>query len=373
MRDRLSSWWPGLVDGLARLSGRTGAARRFAALMAEEDEQARPPVFMVEDGLHAGARLVLVGESCVIGSDPGCEIVLQDAAVRPRHAVLVRSGEGYEMRDLATKPRVIAPDAVLHVDGMVQMCHALQGVRVRIAWPALPPDEQATRPPARRVAAATAATVLLLGGLIIGAAELVTARQYADPAQRARRAVAALGSSLPAGVRVQVAADGVLEVDGLVADEPARERLVQYIREAGFADLRLHLRSAAALVEQLREALGAPDLQIGYDGQGQVRVEGTTADMAVKARLREIVQRRSRDIDDRVVLLDMRENKERAKLTLPLRITDVMLGEPAYFRSDNGGRYYVGATLPDGAEVMAIDEERILFRRGEKDIVYPLQ
>lgn len=373
MREPSSSWWPGIAGGLAWLSGRGVAARHFAAFMAEEDEPAVGVVLTVEDGLHTGARMVLERESYLIGSDPGCDIVLQDAVARPRHAVLVRSGEGYEMHDLAASPRVIPPDEVRYEDGMAQVFHSLQGVRICLAWPAPEPEAQAARPHTRKLAVAAAIAVLLGGGLVIGTAELVAARQHADPAQRARRAVAALGGSLPAGVRVQVATDGVLEVDGLVADEPARERLLRHIREAGFADLRLHLRSAAALVEQLREALGAPELQIRYDGQGRVRVEGTTAEMAVKARLRDIVQRRARDIDDRVVLLDMREHKERTKLTLPVRITDVMLGEPAYFRSDNGGRYYVGAMLPDGAEVVAIEEQRILFRRGEKDIVYPLQ
>jgi len=58
---------------------------------------------------------------------------------------------------------------------------------------------------------------------------------------------------------------------------------------------------------------------------------------------------------------------------LPVTVSSVMVGNPSYFLTDEGARYFVGGSLPDGAEVLAIDATQIQFRRQGQVIAYKLK
>ena len=55
---------------------------------------------------------------------------------------------------------------------------------------------------------------------------------------------------------------------------------------------------------------------------------------------------------------------------MPLRIVEVQADEPAHFRTADGARWFVGARLPDGAEVLRIEAEQVLFRRGDRTVAF---
>jgi type III secretion protein D len=363
---------PRVVEWLRRFGPQRDPASRFESLLAAS-ELAPQATLRVLSGAHAGAALALDGPGRWVGSDPQCDVVLQDDGIQPRHArILPRDGR-YELVSANAPAQTIVPVLRERRDGFVEERYELGDVALTLSWPDDSPEEQ----PALRFGRGTVLKSLLIGGLlavvVIGAGEFFSLQQARSPADRVARATAALGASLPPGVKLQTAADGTLVVDGLVADEPERQRLLQLLSRSGYGDAQLRVASASVLIDQLREALGAPELQIAYDGRGRVRIEGTTENAAVKSRLRSIAAERGRDdIDDRVVLVDEQQRKERT-VPMPVRVTDVMLGDTPYFRTDTGARYYTGALLPDGAEVVSIGEREIVFRRGEKTVVFHLE
>jgi predicted component of type VI protein secretion system len=64
--------------------------------------------------LEAGrptSTLVELGQSVILGRDPGCDVRLADPNVSRRHASIERVAGGWTVRDLATKnpSRVIGP------------------------------------------------------------------------------------------------------------------------------------------------------------------------------------------------------------------------------------------------------------------------
>ena len=133
------------------------------------------------------------------------------------------------------------------------------------------------------------------------------------------------------------------------------------------------MQQADSLVEQVRQALAGEALQITHHGK-RVRVEGSTANLAIKQRVTLLAQELAGvvEIDDRVVYAEPPAGPK-APEPLPVRVRDVMVGEPSYFRTDTGAYYYEGALLPDGAEVVGIEAKQIRFRRANKIIVFTLE
>jgi pSer/pThr/pTyr-binding forkhead associated (FHA) protein len=57
------------------------------------------PVLIVRSGAQAGARFALVASLTRLGRHPESEISLDDITVSRRHAEILRSDNGYELRD----------------------------------------------------------------------------------------------------------------------------------------------------------------------------------------------------------------------------------------------------------------------------------
>jgi hypothetical protein len=92
----------------------------------------------------------------------------------------------------------------------------------------------------------------------------------------------------------------------------------------------------------------------------------------VKSRLRALSTELANiiPIEDHVAYVDNREPASPG--ALPVKLRGVMIGNPSYFLTDTGARYFVGGVLPDGAEVMAIEPTQIRFRAGDRQYVYNL-
>ena len=56
-------------------------------------------LLIVQRGPDAGARYLLDGDGSVAGRHPGCDIFLDDITVSRRHAEVVRTADGYRLRD----------------------------------------------------------------------------------------------------------------------------------------------------------------------------------------------------------------------------------------------------------------------------------
>jgi hypothetical protein len=131
------------------------------------------------------------------------------------------------------------------------------------------------------------------------------------------------------------------------------------------------VQSVTDVIEQVRQTLGVPGLQVALSGN-RLRVDGTTGQMTVKSRLRALSTELANiiPIEDHVAYVDNREPASPG--ALPVKLRGVMIGNPSYFLTDTGARYFVGGVLPDGAEVMAIEPTQIRFRAGDRQYVYNL-
>src|SRR5581483_5241891 len=143
-------------------------------------------------------------------------------------------------------------------------------------------------------------------------------------------------------------------------------------RRSGELNSRARGQSTERLVEQDRQALADDTLQVEFR-DGRLLVEGRTTRTALKTRIQALADdlRGTVPVEDHVTYADGTDYGSAGPL--PVRVQSVMVGNPSYFITDNGARYFVGGVLPDGAEVMSIDANEIRFTRGGRTAVYKLQ
>lgn len=300
-----------------RLDFELEAPREEAAPLAEA-------TLFVASGLHQGARIELTAREYLIGSDEDCDIVLHDAQVAPRHCRLIREWSGFSLQDIRAEPaQKILPRTVSYHPSGIRLVFDVAGVSLVLR-------------PQRAGAAGRGQPYpawVLYGALLAG--------------------TLALALVLAGGARVSASSTRTA-----VAPPTARD----------------HRRGALSdIVEQVRHALAGQDLQIGLQ-DGRLKIAGTTRELEVKNRIRSLGEdlRGIIAIDDRVAYVDTRE-RSTIQTPLPVTVRGVMVGNPSYFLTDRGDRFYVGGLLPDGAEVISIEASRILFRRGGRTMVYNLE
>ena len=334
-----------LTDWLAQLaSGQrmafTQSAQRFAALLSSESELevARPEGaegtgaaarLKIETGLHAGACLTLTANQYLIGCAEDCDIVLRDAHIADHHCRLVRGWAGFSVRDLRSKgAQLVAPLEVKYNGGSIEVQYEVGELKFLVcqAPPVTAPVERAgVRDRFSAYHTLTLALVLgVLGAVVIvGAAEQMQKRRSAHSAQQ---------------VAAAARADGKM----------------------------------AHLVEQVRIALADGHVKVELH-DGRLLIEGNTTDTSLKARIQAVAADLQRTIPVEDHLNYLAVAQEEGPSPLPVRVQSVMAGQPAYFITDTGARYFVGGVLSDGAEVVAISSGEIRFMRSGHPIVYKLQ
>jgi hypothetical protein len=388
LNDFLSQWSARRAAGERADSVLTRAARRFAAQISpgaplESAEAAREDTLpltratlTVVSGVQAGAYIDLTAREYLIGSGDDCDIVLLDPAIAPRHVTVTRAWNGFTVRNLRVgKTPPIAPQSVLHESGVIECLYDIGGVIIRLTQH---PPAEAEKKPEREVTPRQARAVLwttaaaLLAVLTIS---LVAVNRAAEPPPGvSQRIVAGSQALLAQGfgmARFRQGTHGALELAGTVASAEEKNRLRKWLAGSDYADAVVIVQSVTDVIEQVRQTLGVPGLQVALNGN-RLRVDGTTGQMTVKSRLRALSTELENiiPIEDHVAYVDNREPASPG--ALPVKLRGVMIGNPSYFLTDTGARYFVGGVLPDGAEVMAIEPTQIRFRAGDRQYVYNL-
>lgn len=310
----------------ASLISFTGAAEieGAAGIEAEVASQARA-VLRITSGLHRGATLELNAREYLIGSDDDCDIVLRDEYVATQHCRIARKWSGFEVRDLhAGGSQAVAPKAVVYEAGGIEAQYDVGGV------------------------------VFALHQAPVARAGSQHDRAHASFARGA--ALAALVIGIPMAIWT------------FGADRQASWRTTHPLNEPIVTGHSKQLMSG--LLEQARHALADDRLQVEARN-GRLSIEGITTDAAVKTRIRALSDdlRGTIAVEDHVEYVESRG----APGPFPLRLRGVMIGQPSYFLTDTGARYFVGGVLPDGAEVLAIEASQIRFRMQGRIITYRLQ
>lgn len=321
----------------------------------------------VADGLHRGAALRL-REAARIGSDDANDIVLRDPGVRAQHAELRRVDGVWGVFD-AVDGRAATP-IERSQRGRFERCRYGIGaaqIVVSQAQPALVARRRLRGRLARLVA-----PLLLVLSAALGAAVIVQLVQPASAQQPT--GTRNLGAEGFADVNLVNAPGMQTVIDGYVDDAAALTRLQHWIQQQGLTKGSLQVRVGSELAARVREALAAPGLTVEYRPGGAVRVQGTSDSLAVRERLRRLTTDLAHAvrIDDRVAFIEVPDTSQREH-PLPVRIVDVMPGENGSFGNGSGARYFAGAVLPDGSEVIAVHAEAIEFAIGTRRITYHLK
>ncbi len=381
----LTDWLANVAAGRKALF-RQGA-QRFAALVsaAGATDSEHPPAegmalpsvtLRVNSGLHHGATMELMAREYLIGSADDCDIVLRDAQVAAEHCRLTRGWSGFSVRDLrAPKPQVIAPKAVAYEDGAIEAEYDIGGVLIALR-----------QQPPLRVAAGTeqgrksTASWPLLAA--VGAALVLSIVAFGSGDRAPEAAPTALADQILVGnegllahgfgtVHFRQDARGELEITGLVADTAQKQRLDRWLKSAKYEVSRARVHVMSELAEQARHALADDSLQVIVVGD-HLRLQGMTSRVGAKARVRALADdlRGTVGVEDGVVYS---ESRPTSAGPFPIQLRGVMVGDPSYFLTDSGARYFVGGVLPDGAEVVSIEAQQIRFRQGGKVLVYKLE
>lgn len=330
---------------------------------------------VVVAGAHAGAETTLADGICLVGSDFGCDIILLDAGISPRHLRL-RIKEGrisverllgsqvtlhgmpadQVMFEVMDKDEIGIGGAVFRLHGVVdplpQEVPVAPEAIVATEEPALPNDLDDDTP-----------TLEILDASGPGPVQGSQAAIAPEPPPEKRQRHHPVIWGLPLTV-VVIGLGAFFGSRALQASAPLRMPQAKLAMPAPEA--------RDELVARVREFLGDDGLNVQRDPAGRIVVSGKTRAMAVKQQLADIRNefKGTIEIVDRVAYVS--DNKAHNTVRLPQRITDIHVGEVRWFQTADGMRNFEGSVLEDGAEVVRINIDGIVFRRDGKLAIFKL-
>ncbi len=369
-------------------SGLTHAAQRFAGALGRTPaappasppprSSAPPCAVRVLAGMHRGAMLRLRNPAA-LGSDDDNDIVLRDPDVLAHHAEL-RCVDGlWGLYELAP-PRAGTAAAATPIPSFesarhgrfVRSRHALGAAQLVITQ-AMPLP--APRPDSGQLLSRLLAPLVLLLAACAGAVGIVHLVAPASATQVA--GVRSLSREGWPDVQLVNEPNKPLLVRGYVDNARSMARLKGWLADEKLGHGVFAVRDGAELAARVRDALGDASLSVDYVSGGSVRVQGASSKMAVRERLRRITADLAGAVrvDDRVAFVEAPDLTPKQHV-LPVRIVDVRPGtreNSGSFGSENGVRFFVGAVLADGSEVLAIGDDSIEFSMNGRRINYPLK
>lgn len=351
------------------------AAQRFNAMLYAktivEDAPRRSCAVRVSAGLHRGA-VVQIRNVATLGSLEDNDIVLRDPDVLERHAELRRVDGVWALFFTSTGLAVPAFETIPS-GRCIRRRYAIGTAQVVITQ-ASPGVKSALRrfskPLNKLLAPMLLATAAVLASVVVV--------YFVQPAS----------ANVVNGTR-NLSQEGWPDVElitnqklgavarGYVNNEEELMGLQRWLSGRNIRDAVMEVRVGAKVLARVKEALADATIGADYVGAGTVRLNGTSDKPAVITRIKQL----SSDlvgvvrVDNQVAFSKIPDDKPRQH-ELPFRIVDVQhetKNSSGSFSTDNNARYFVGAVLADGSEVLAIRSDRIEFSSGDRLITYPLK
>ena len=313
-------------------------------------------------GKHAGAEHPLGNqEFLLVGSGDDCEIILTDDGIAPHHCLITRQGPDLWLRPLDAPVR---GDEVTWAPGETQSLHVGQSLRlgqssiaIQSALPAIsvrPPEAAKPKRLGWRVLGTVVSTLCLAA---------VTGAYFQEEVQAYWPGDAAhpIATEVPDTLAdVDTPAD-LPWIQSAIGDFHALETRLSSVdvRPAGHDTLARDVREILRLsgIAAAARTLGAGEVEItGHFGDGE--------------RIAAIVQSRAmRDIEglERVVAVNLDQaapapDSEPAQ-PAPPRVTQLVTDPDPYLVTDDGSRYYPGATLPDGSVLIDVEAAHMVVEQ----------
>jgi type III secretion protein D len=330
----------------------------------------------VGSGLHDGAGVELVpGALLLIGADASCDVVLADDCIAPRHLSLLAGAQALELRafDGALSVTTSGGETVTLGPGQRHALH--DGATLRLAdsavelalqrdaaavetQPPLAPTVPAT--PRRRWLHATAAAGVF--ATIALSAGVAAMRSGAAPAAPSKEALAALIAESGLQTVVRIVDENTAPALRGIVEPAAAQALQQRLAERGWR-VALRLQSPAELLAATENVLRTHGVaaRLSYLGDGRVEAAQVDADEQTTRQLAETARR---DVNGLTELRFAPGVRRRPAVADPgKRLTAIVSGPTPYVATADNSRYLVGALLPDGHRVQAIDDSGVQLER----------
>lgn len=350
------------------------AAQRFAAKLhapeAITGKLARSCAVRVSAGLHRGA-LIRLKKTSTVGSLDNNDIVLRDPEILDQHAELRRVNDVWA---LFSNPAGVAINAFETVRSgrCVRKRYVIGTAQIVVTQvaPAVLGKFQILAKPLTK----------LLAPLLLGTAAVLASVVVVYMIQPASANVISGTRSLAQegwpDVELVSGKAGLI-VRGYVNDPAVFKRLKHWLNAQNFTNASIEVRVGTEVLARVRDALADSSVSADYVGAGTVRIQGSSDKPALIERIKQIgsdLQEVVR-IDNRVAFYRVPDVGPKQHI-LPFRIVDIQhetRENTGSFSADNNARYFVGAVLPDGSEVLAIRSDRIEFLSGDRLITYLLK
>lgn len=171
--------------------------------------------------------------------------------------------------------------------------------------------------------------------------------------------------------------DGVI-VSGYVSDPAARERVAQIVAGVDNAALG-NIYVVSDLVATAQTYFSDTALTVAYLGRGRIEVTGTAARAQIEPRIRNYMKdaRPALEVVDHVRDADPAAPRTATTLGGTAGIPEITTvfagdGDQRYIETADGSRYFEGARLKEGATVVSIGPDEVVFERNGQHITMPL-
>jgi type III secretion protein D len=374
------------------------------------DDAATPPDTPLElrvlEGAQRGAQAAVAWRSFEIGgvaAGAGCEVQLRDDAIgESRVRVTPRGTSAARLEVLAGEVMLgtqclaagSASDWRLYAPLRIGATLLAMGEPGHAAWqlpaaahvprdaPAGPDaaaDAACSPAPARaggahrteRRLAVGGAALVAIAAMLLVMTHLLAVRPGA-PVDR-RQLVARLLASQPSwqGLRADAGPAGAV-VRGEVATNAQRESLQRTLAQAGLADVPVEVVTGEQVVDAVADVYRVQGVaaRAQWDGGGQVTVQAHEADAAALARAGQTARR---DVAGLRELVVRNEPPAPAPQDRPVaddpgkRVAAIVPGDSPYVATADGTRYFIGALLPTGHRVEAIEPHRVVLSRDGRE------
>ncbi|HNR90883.1 MAG TPA: FHA domain-containing protein [Dokdonella sp.] len=350
----------------------------MTATTTERNPDTRPPVLRIVRGLHRRAqRRCEAGGLLVIGRADDCDVILSDEAVQAHHAVIGGGPDAWSLRaldgPLQVGERVLEPGDALVLDPFEAVVLGTAAFAVGndgdARWDALddyqPPSAGVSRSAWRRHRLALVAIGLTASvATAIAAVSLQPAPPPPAPSPRAVLESSVRGVALE---QAQIGEDagGRLRVVGIAPDQPRIEQLRSELAAHGVR-AEVDVRSGSDIANDVAEVLRLSNLpaKAEYRGNGEVGISGHFGDG--KALDAVLASRAVRDIRglSRFAVFNLDDgNRPTPPPTTgddARRIVVAVGGNDPYVVMGDGARYFIGAELPCGGVLHAIEGQQVL-------------
>jgi type III secretion protein D len=350
-------------------------------------------VLRVTAGLHHGAQIRLRQSSLLLlGCADDCDVILIDSGVAPRHAAVTLNEGGIAVRalerSLSLDERDVAPgESLTWPDGATLKLGTASVVLGSEPEVLSETTESATLERAQQVSSARhsstrkrAFTKIVAACAVVGVgAVFATALAPLSTVEPANdipdQKIAGLLTRL--GLEKQIhwsSEQGVLSLTGITRDEASYAALVRELTTLG---LRPHLQvtsreRAASNVKEVFRVNGL-DVDAQFAESDVVLVRGLSAS---KQEIDRIVKHALKDVPGlkEIRIADGSETTMLAEASMPIdrvakRVVSIVNGSPAYVVTADGSRYFLGALLPQGQRVVAIDGSSVTLEREGKQLI----